>query len=432
VLAKEIRDQVKSIGKLPLEKKIKDQVAAVLPVIDQYTESAKKVVELSLSAKLEEAKAALPSFEEKFKHLEKELERLGTLVNDSAQASTKHAGEAAELARLASYLVLIAGLLAGLGFGYYISRGLRTQLTSMITSLAAESNNVSATAATLSSTANELTESATSQAGALQETASSLEEITSMVNKTSENSKALEKSAQSSHESASRGQQTTTQMLAAIDDISDSNAKIMAQIETGNQKIAEIVKVISEIGNKTKVINDIVFQTKLLSFNASVEAARAGEHGKGFAVVAEEVGNLAQMSGNAAKEISEMLESSIRTVNTIVNENKEKVEKLISDGRTKLETGKEVSGKCKQALEEIVNQSTEVSRLISEITTAIQEQNQGIQEISKALNLLDQSAPKPPRCRKRPRRTPPASWKVRINCSKWFPCWKTWLWATSW
>ncbi|MBC7465119.1 MAG: hypothetical protein H7256_03945 [Bdellovibrio sp.] len=48
-----------------------------------------------------------------------------------------------------------------------------------------------------------------------------------------------------------------------------------------------------EIGNKTKVINDIVFQTKLLSFNASVEAARAGEHGKGFAVVAEEVGKLA-------------------------------------------------------------------------------------------------------------------------------------------
>ena len=59
-----------------------------------------------------------------------------------------------------------------------------------------------------------------------------------------------------------------------------------------NKEIQEIVKVIAEIGNKTKVINDIVFQTKLLSFNASVEAARAGENGKGFAVVAEEVGKL--------------------------------------------------------------------------------------------------------------------------------------------
>ena len=72
---------------------------------------------------------------------------------------------------------------------------------------------------------------------------------------------------------------------------------------------------ISEIGNKTKVINDIVFQTKLLSFNASVEAARAGEHGKGFSVVAEEVGNLAHMSGNSAKEITQLLESSINRVN---------------------------------------------------------------------------------------------------------------------
>jgi methyl-accepting chemotaxis protein len=78
----------------------------------------------------------------------------------------------------------------------------------------------------------------------------------------------------------------------------------MNQINYSNEQMSEIVKVIQEIETKTKVINDIVFQTKLLSFNASVEAARAGEQGKGFAVVAEEVGNLAQMSGNAAKEIS--------------------------------------------------------------------------------------------------------------------------------
>ena len=58
-----------------------------------------------------------------------------------------------------------------------------------------------------------------------------------------------------------------------------------------------------QIKDKVNIINDIVFQTKLLSFNASVEAARAGENGKGFAVVAEEVGNLASVSGKAANEI---------------------------------------------------------------------------------------------------------------------------------
>ena len=79
----------------------------------------------------------------------------------------------------------------------------------------------------------------------------------------------------------------------------------------------EILGYIKSIEEKTKVINDIVFQTKLLSFNASVEAARAGEQGKGFAVVAEEVGNLATMSGTSAEEISKLLESSISHIESI-------------------------------------------------------------------------------------------------------------------
>ena len=67
---------------------------------------------------------------------------------------------------------------------------------------------------------------------------------------------------------------------------------------------------------KTQVINDIVFQTQLLSFNASIEAAKAGVHGKGFSVVAEEVGKLAVLSGTAASEISEILKESSKTIST--------------------------------------------------------------------------------------------------------------------
>lgn len=79
-------------------------------------------------------------------------------------------------------------------------------------------------------------------------------------------------------------------------------------MKISNKKITEITKVISEVAAKTQVINEIVFKTKLLSFNASVEAARAGDQGRGFSVVAEEVGNLAKMSGDAAKEISNITE----------------------------------------------------------------------------------------------------------------------------
>lgn len=94
-------------------------------------------------------------------------------------------------------------------------------------------------------------------------------------------------------------------------EIDSSNKELVKEIERNNTELTKITNMISEINEKTQVINDIVFQTKLLSFNASVEVVRAGEHGKGFAVVAEEVGNLASMSGKASLDISEMLETSI-------------------------------------------------------------------------------------------------------------------------
>ncbi|RYZ77294.1 MAG: hypothetical protein EOP05_02320, partial [Proteobacteria bacterium] len=179
-------------------------------------------------------------------------------------------------------------------------------------------------------------------------------------------------------------------LIGSIDEISQSNAEIMGQIEDSNRQMGEIVKVITEIGNKTRVINDIVFQTKLLSFNASVEAARAGEHGKGFAVVAEEVGNLAQMSGNAAKEISQMLEESSRRVEGIVDQTKSKIDRLVIVGREKLADGTSRAHSCGDILEEIVGNVTQVGQLMTEIATASSEQSQGVQEITRAMAQLDQ------------------------------------------
>jgi methyl-accepting chemotaxis protein len=153
----------------------------------------------------------------------------------------------------------------------------------------------------------------------------------------------------------------------------------MRDINESNAQIGEIVKVIREIDSKTKVINDIVFQTKLLSFNASVEAARAGEHGKGFAVVAEEVGNLAAMSGGAAEEISSLLESSIQ-----------KVESIAGLTKTKVEGGTVVAQDCGSVLDDIVKSVTSVTKMAGEISSACTEQSQGVQEITKAMNQLDQ------------------------------------------
>jgi len=280
--------------------------------------------------------------------------------------------------------------LVALAVAYYFSRSLARQLGDMAKGLTEGSQEVNSVSQQLATASTQLSSSATEQAAALQETVASIDEVSAMVAKNADNAKRSQEISTGSSESAQKGKAAVTEMIQSIDEINESNQEIVKQVEEGNRQISEIVKVITEIGNKTKVINDIVFQTKLLSFNASVEAARAGEHGKGFAVVAEEVGNLAQMSGNAAKEISQMLESSIGKVDQIVGETKARVEKLTILSKEKVQAGTVTARRCGEVLDEIVRSVGEVNVMVAEIATASKEQAQGVSEINKAMNQMDQ------------------------------------------
>lgn len=283
----------------------------------------------------------------------------------------------------------LVSLLSGLTLAFFILRSISAGINTIIAELTSNTSQVTEASQNIATSSVQLSDASVEQAAALEETAASIQEMSSMVQKNAENAKRTSELAVSSNDNALHGKSVVDNMIHSIDEISTSNTTIMNQINDSNQKISDIVKVIAEIGSKTKVINDIVFQTKLLSFNASVEAARAGEHGKGFAVVAEEVGNLAQMSGNAAQEISEMLDGSIQKVEGIVNETKEKVGRLIQDGRHKIEEGSKIARECGSVLDEIVHNFASVSSMASEITTACVEQSQGVQEITKAMNSLD-------------------------------------------
>jgi methyl-accepting chemotaxis protein len=283
----------------------------------------------------------------------------------------------------------IAVIVLSILLGAYIISGLVQQFSQVIRALNEDSSILKSTSSTLNKSSQGLAAGATDQASSLQETASSIEEISSMVTKSAESASKSIKVAETSQQSALRGKKTVEKMIAAIDQIGQRNTSVMEQFEHNNHQLGNIIKVISEIGNKTKVINDIVFQTKLLSFNASVEAARAGEHGKGFAVVAEEVGNLAQMSGNAAKEIGDMLNDSVAKVQAIVDETKGKVDRLIVESKQSVDDGTKVAHECGQVLEEIVQGESEMNMTINEISTAAQEQAIGVSEINKAIAALD-------------------------------------------
>jgi len=212
-----------------------------------------------------------------------------------------------------------------------------------------------------------------------------------MVSKNSESSTQANQLSDQGLDQVREGKRAMEEMTSNIEEIRKSHDEVMSQVTESNHQISNIVKVISEIEIKTKVINEIVFQTKLLSFNASVEAARAGEHGKGFAVVAEEVGNLASMSGKAAEEIRNLLETSVSQVNDIAQSTKQKVETMIHIGKEKVERGVKAAKQCESVLDEIIGNVNSVNRMVSDISIASHEQATGVGEINKAMSHLDQA-----------------------------------------
>lgn len=319
------------------------------------------------------------------------LDKALAFQTDDVEAWIKKAQDAAHSGELFSWILNIACFLSSIIFGLLLSKSLDGTLRDIANRLAGGADEVASSSQQVSASSEELSSAASKQASSLQQTSASIEEISAMIAKNAENAAQSQKVSLSSQGAAEKGKEAVSNMLKSMDEINSSNAEIMQQMEESNRNISDIVKVIAEIGNKTKVINDIVFQTKLLSFNASVEAARAGEHGKGFAVVAEEVGNLAQMSGTAAKEISAMLDGSIRKVEDIVKDTRNKVERLVQMGKEKVNAGTETAQQCSTRLEEMAQSIDHVSRLVAEIATASQEQSTGVGQINRAIGQLDQA-----------------------------------------
>ena len=318
------------------------------------------------------------------------LSRVTTEVSGQFHTTAKHTESRYDEGFTLVLLMLVgSNLLAG-ACVFPVIRKLTRSINKILSALTGSSDYVSTASVQIASSSEKISSAATQQAASLQQTSAAAQELASMVMRNLDTANRTATISQNSHASATKGQNVINEMIRAIEDINSSNGEISSEIEDNNRKIGEVVKVIAEIGEKTKVINDIVFQTKILSFNASVEAARAGDHGKGFAVVAEEIGNLANMSGSAAREIDSMLEDSRRKVESIVMETRSKVESLVNRGKQKVSVGINVAKECGDVLNEIVNNVTAVNQMTGDITIASQEQSTGVQEITRAMQQLDQ------------------------------------------
>jgi methyl-accepting chemotaxis protein len=238
------------------------------------------------------------------------------------------------------YIVVIFSLILGTTIAVLLTKSIIKPIVRVVDELANGSEQVFNTSEQLSLASQELADGSSEQA-------SSIEETSSMVKQNTENNKKAADLTQQAREMSLEGNEQMKVMMNAMDDIKNSS-----------NEIAKIIK----------VIDDIAFQTNMLALNAAVEAARAGEAGMGFAVVAEEVRILAQRSTQAAKDTSEMIKNSIN----------------------KSEKGVDIAAKVAKFLENIYNQSEQINEIVKEITTASQEQTQGVIQISKAVSQMEQ------------------------------------------
>ncbi|MES2148816.1 MAG: methyl-accepting chemotaxis protein [Pseudomonadota bacterium] len=184
------------------------------------------------------------------------------------------------------------------------------------------------------------------QASSLQQTASSMEQLTATVKLNADNARSANNLAIAASAVASQGGTVVAEVVATMGSINDSSRKI--------------VDIIS-------VIDGIAFQTNILALNAAVEAARAGEQGRGFAVVASEVRNLAQRSAAAAKEIKQ----------------------LIGDSVNQVEAGSRLVDQAGKTMGEVVASIGRVTAIMTEITSASDEQSAGIEQINEAVTQMD-------------------------------------------
>jgi len=240
---------------------------------------------------------------------------------------------------------------------------LRGQLSSASDKMLGISNNASDSSFKLAAAAAE-------QSTAIYQSISNMEEMESKL------SQAVKHSA----EALTLSQESLTEALDGKVVI-DSLSVAMLDIEESTKQLEGVNQLVQEIKQKTTVINDIVYKTQLLSFNASIEAARAGQYGRGFSVVAAEIGKLAVVSGEAAKDINKLLGDSATKVAEIVGSTKHKVGKANS-----------MSQKCSLVFESITDRAVKVKVVMKSITETANEQEVEMQAFSHAMSDLRSSA----------------------------------------
>jgi methyl-accepting chemotaxis protein len=242
-------------------------------------------------------------------------------------------------------LLAIAFTVTG-GAWYFVQTSIVNPLRSAAGTIDASSSSIDALSGSVASAAESIADGSSSQAAATEQSSASLEEITSMTRQNAESTAAADAKMQETKTTAEQAYSVMEEMTASM---------------------AEILKASEETQKIVKTIDEIAFQTNLLSLNAAVEAARAGEAGAGFAVVADEVRNLALRSADSAKDTAELIDNIVQ----------------------RIQGGSSLVKRATESFRQVSEGAGKVALLLDEITTANNEQSMGVSQISTGIHEMD-------------------------------------------
>ncbi|WP_042867707.1 methyl-accepting chemotaxis protein [Dickeya poaceiphila] len=384
----EILKRITELATTPKEKTLLDAINQARPVSLAATQ---KALALSLDNKLDETKIVImnevkPAQENYFK-------AINDMVSYQKSDTRRSADDASDSARAAGILMLtLTGVstVLGIAIAWLITRrikkllggepayasdiarqiasgnlainvelqpgdttsllaamnDMRARLSGIVLQVHDSSASISTGSSEIAIGSNDLSRRTEEQASSVQETAASMEQISQTIRQNGDTVREAAQLATAASQTATKGNDVVRNVIATMGDISTSSRKI---------------------GDIITVIDGIAFQTNILALNAAVEAARAGEQGRGFAVVAGEVRSLAQRSASAAREIKDLITSSME----------------------KVESGSQLVAHAGETMADIVTQAQHVADLISEIGVTTQEQESGISQINQAITQMD-------------------------------------------
>ncbi|OON87866.1 hypothetical protein BXO88_01435 [Oribacterium sp. C9] len=311
----------------------------IITPIRKVTSAAESIAAGDFDVKLDvKAKNEVGVLAEAFKHTIKQMNNYQGYIDEISDALSEVSKGNLNVRLQREYVGQFAKLKSNM-------EQVLTNLNSTLGGINDAADNVSRGAEQVSSGAQALAQGATEQASSIEELSANMNDISSKVDDTANMS---------------------MQALALSNKVGEDMVTSNGKMHEMSRAMEEIVERSNEISKIIKTIDDIAFQTNILSLNAAIEAARAGQAGKGFAVVADEVGNLAKKSQEAAQNTALLIEQTIEAV----------------------QKGGEISADTAQALESVSNGAKQITSLVEEISTASAEQANGIKQVTEGIDQI--------------------------------------------